>query len=87
MSSLDAAYERERTKRMFIQTLGAAFGVDQSFAETDAAPVNYPGQYTVYGGAGYALEGQPVSQAQNGASMLPLLLLVAGGLILWKFAR
>lgn len=78
--------ERERTKRMFIQTLGAAFGVEQSFAETDAAPINYPGRYEVYGGAGYAAEGQPLSQAQGGASIAPLLLLVAGGLILWKLA-
>lgn len=87
MSSLDIAYERERTKRMFIQTIGSAFGVEQSFAETDANPVNYPGQYAVYGGAGYALEGQPVSQAQNGASMLPLAVLLVGGLILWKLAK
>ncbi len=83
----DYALERERTKRMFIQTLGAAFGVEQSFAETDALPVNYPGQYQVYGGQfGYAAEGQPISQAQGGAGMAPLLLLLVGGLILWKLA-
>ena len=79
--------ERERTKRMFIGTVGALFGVDQSLAQTDSNPVNYPGQYQVYGGAGYALEGQPTSQAQDGASFAPLLLLVVGGLILWKLAR
>jgi hypothetical protein len=87
MSSLDIAYEKERTKRMFIGQVGALFGIDQSLASTDAAPVNYPGQYAVYGGAGYALEGQPVSQAQNGASLLPVLLLVAGVLVLWKLAK
>lgn len=87
MSSLDIAYEKERTKRMFIGSVGALFGIDQSLAQTDAAPVNYPGQYAVYGGAGYALEGQPVSQAQNGASLLPVLLLVAGVLVLWKLAK
>lgn len=81
------ALERERTKRMFIQTIGAAFGVEQSFAETDAAPVNYPGQYQVYGSTyGYGREGQPISQAQDSASIAPLLLLLVGGLILWKMA-
>lgn len=83
-----AALERERTKRQFIQTLGAAFGVEQSFAETDAMPGNMPGRYEVYGQQyGYAAEGQPVSQAQGGASAVPLLLLVVAGLVLWKLAR
>ena len=87
MSSLDMAYERERTKRMFIQTLGSAFGVEQSFAETDSNPTNWPGQYAVYGGTyGYALEGQPVSQAQAGQGVAPLLILAAVGLVLWKLA-
>jgi len=81
------ALERERTKRMFIQTLGSVFGVEQSFAETDAVPVNYPGQYQVYGQQfGYAAEGQPMSQAQESQGFAPLILILVGGLILWKLA-
>lgn len=84
--SLELAQERERTKRMFIATLGSAFGVEQSFAEADGVPINRPGQYSVYGGTyGYATEGQAVSQAQGGG-MLPIVLLVVGGLILFKLA-
>lgn len=81
------ALERERTKRMFIQTLGSVFGVDQSYAETDAVPINQPGQYQVYGPTfGYAEEGQPASQAQESQGFAPLLLILVGGLILWKLA-
>lgn len=87
MSSLDAAYERERTKRMFIATLGSALGVEQSFAETDAVPINRPGQYSVYGGTyGYATEGQAQSQAQS-SGLMPWVLLLVGGLVIYKLAR
>lgn len=74
---------------MFISTLGNWLGVDQSFAETDAVPINRPSQYAVYGGYGYAVEGQPVSQGQAVAPGGPvtLLLLVLGGLLLWKVVK
>lgn len=81
-----AVLERERTKRQFITTLGAALGVEQSFAETDGLAVNYPGQYGVYGGAGWAAEGQPQSQ-QQAQNLMPWLLLIAGGFVLWKFVK
>lgn len=87
MSSLDPAYERERTKRLFINTVGSAFGVEQSFAETDALPINRPGQYSVYGNTyGYATEGQAVSQSQTGG-MLPLVLLLVAGVVIYKLVR
>lgn len=87
MSSLDAAYERERTKRMFIATLGSAFGVEQSFAEADGVPINRPGQYAVYGQTyGYATEGQAASQAQGGG-MLPLVLLLVAGVVIYKLVK
>lgn len=87
MSSLDLAYERERTKRMFIGAIGSAFGVEQSFAETDGVPINRPGQYSVYGETyGYATEGQAVSQAQGGGSV-PWVLLLVGGLVLYKLVK
>lgn len=84
MDAYSMALEKERTKRMFIQTIGAALGVDQSYAEADNQAINWPGQYAVYGSTyGYAQEGQPVSQAQT-ESVVPLLLLVLGGFVLWK---
>lgn len=73
------AIERERTKRMFIQSVGSYFGVDQSFAETDGLSINRPGQYQVYGGAGYAVEGQAASQAQV-QTAIPMVALVGLGL-------
>ncbi|WP_288254045.1 hypothetical protein [uncultured Hydrogenophaga sp.] len=82
-----AAVERERTKRMFIGSVGALFGLDQSYAETDGLSVNQPGQYQVYGGAGYAVEGQPASQAQAQAAVpgvVVLLVLVVGAWALLK---
>lgn len=87
MSSLDAAYERERTKRLFIATVGTAFGVEQSFAETDAEPINRPGQYAVYGDTyGYATEGQAASQAQ-GTNLMPWVLLLVAGVVFYKLVR
>lgn len=74
------ALERERTKRMFIQSVGSYFGVDQSFAGTDGLAVNSPGAYQVYGGAGYAVEGQPASQAQV-QTAIPMAVLVGLGLL------
>jgi hypothetical protein len=82
-----AALERERTKRMFIGSVGSLFGIDQSYAETDGLTINQPGQYQVYGGAGYAVEGQPASQAQAQASVpgiVVLLVLVVGAWALLK---
>lgn len=81
-----AALERERTKRQFITTLGAYLGVDQSFAETDGLATNYPGQYGVYGPAGWAAEGQAQSQAQAQNAM-PWLLLIVGGFLVWKLVK
>ncbi|MCM3565929.1 hypothetical protein [Hydrogenophaga intermedia] len=81
------ALERERTKRMFIQQVGSYFGVDQSFAETDGLAVNTPGAYQVYGGAGYAVEGQPASQAQVQTAIPGVVLLVVGLAVGWALLK
>jgi hypothetical protein len=80
--------QEERTKRLFVMTLGSALGVDQSYAEQDMYPVSPTGQYQVYGSTyGFGVEGQPVSQASQQANLMPLFIVVGLGIVAWALAR
>lgn len=81
------AMERERTKRMFIQSVGSIFGIEQSYAGQDGLAVNTPGAYQVYGGAGYAVEGQPASQAQVQTAIPGVVLAVVGLAVAWALFK
>lgn len=83
-----AANDEQRTKRAFIGILANYWGLDQTAAGYDSAPVNSPYQYQTIGpGGAVGVEGAPRSNLQGaaaaaGVSGVPLLLLGAVAAVL-----
>lgn len=74
----------DRTKRLFIATVGSALGVDQSYSSDDTYIYNPTGAYQVAGNPGYVrglaygTEGLAQSQLQNANGGFLMLLLLGG---------
>lgn len=61
---VDTGAEDMRTRRAFVDFLGTALGVEQTYAGTDNGINSPTGQYRVIGSTGVAVEGVPRSSAQ-----------------------
>ncbi len=82
MDEVQAAQSQDvlRPLRLFIGTLNTAFYGDQNYTGEDASVWNAPGQFSVVGPYGTAVEGQPVMITRNGGvSISPALVLIALG--------
>jgi hypothetical protein len=79
-----AANDRDRTFRSFINFVATASG-DQTLAAQDGIPANMPGAYQSVGtwGGDVAVEGKPLSTAQNRAATAatPAMMLLLLGVV------
>lgn len=82
--------DEQRTARLFLSAVGSYFGVsDQTTASQDGYAYSLPRQFQTIGPNGTAVEGYPVSSAQNGALVVQpsILWLVAGAAAVYFLAR
>lgn len=76
-----AKADDQRTALQFVSFLNGVVGNDQSLANADGVPINYPSQYQTVSPYGVAVEGRPISNIQSATLNLPpipLALLVMG---------
>lgn len=81
--------QEQRTARNFISTLSSAFGMEQSYADTDSYAVNQPRQYTVIGPNGTQIEGASARLMGGGGIVLssPLVMLALGASLVYLFIK
>lgn len=82
------AQDNLRPVRNFVSLLAGATN-EQTWAGEDLWPVNVPGQVTVRGPSGYAVEGKPavVASAAPGPAFPPGVMLIGLALIAWAVLK
>lgn len=88
-AELERRQDELRPMRQFMSLVSGLSG-EQTYGAGDGTAPNTPGQFSVYGPYGQAIEGQPVmayNQSTGGVTLSPVLILLGLGAIAFLMLR